>query len=93
MLRCAVHLTCDLTFELLIVLFVDAARPIPFAQDADIEGKGLRRLLSYALHGLDRPDRMWLSRGWLTLEQLATAKDCFEMLIAREVDIVAVNDF
>ena len=90
---CRTFLFSDPMFELLIVLFVDKTRPVPFAQDTDIEGKTLCRPVGYPLHDLDRADRRWVSDAKITLMQPVTVSDCFTMLMAGQVDAVAVNEF
>lgn len=91
--RCANFHFSDPMFEMLILLFVDKTRPVPFAQDADIEGKTLCRPAGYFTHDLDRADRRWISDGKITLKQPTTVAACFEMLVAGEVDAVAMNEF
>ncbi|WP_299292428.1 transporter substrate-binding domain-containing protein [uncultured Tateyamaria sp.] len=91
--RCTNFHFSDPMFEMLILLFVDKTRPIPFAQDSDIEGRTLCRPAGYFTHDLDRADRRWITDGKITLEQPSTVRACFEMLVAGEVDAVAMNEF
>jgi len=91
--RCQNFHFSDPMFEMLILLFVDKSRPIPFAQDSDIEGRTLCRPAGYFTHDLDRADRRWISEGKITLKQPQTVKGCFDMLVAGEVDAVAMNEF
>ncbi|MEM8576296.1 MAG: transporter substrate-binding domain-containing protein [Pseudomonadota bacterium] len=91
--RCANFHFSDPMFEMLILLFVDTARPIPFAEDTDIHGRTLCRPAGYFTHDLDRPDRRWLSDGLITLTSPSTVAECFELLVAGEVDAVAINEF
>ncbi len=90
---CQEFLFSDPMFELLTVLFVDKLHPIPFAQDADIEGKTLCRPAGFSTSDLDRPDRRWIEKGKVTLVQPLAVQDCFSMLMAGEVDGVAINEF
>ncbi|WP_299045435.1 transporter substrate-binding domain-containing protein [uncultured Tateyamaria sp.] len=91
--RCTNFHFSDPMFEMLILLFVDKNRPIPFAQDSDIEGRTLCRPAGYFTHDLDRADRRWISDGKITLKQPQTVKGCFDLLVAGEVDAVAMNEF
>ncbi len=91
--RCQNFHFSDPMFEMLILLFVDKTRPIPFAQDSDIEGRTLCRPAGYFTHDLDRADRRWISDGKITLKQPTTVQACFDMLVAGEVDAVAMNEF
>ncbi|MEL7099607.1 MAG: transporter substrate-binding domain-containing protein [Pseudomonadota bacterium] len=91
--RCANFHFSDPMFEMLILLFVDKARPIPFAQDSDMHGRTLCRPAGYFTHDLDRPDRRWLADGHVTLKQPQSIRECFEMLTSGEVDAVAINEF
>ncbi|MEX0371052.1 MAG: transporter substrate-binding domain-containing protein [Tateyamaria sp.] len=91
--RCQNFHFSDPMFEMLILLFVDTSRPIPFAADSDIEGRILCRPAGYFTHDLDRADRRWISDGKITLKQPQTVKGCFDMLVAGEVDAVAMNEF
>ena len=91
--RCTNFHFSDPMFEMLILLFVDKSRPVPFAQDSDIEGRTLCRPAGYFTHDLDRADRRWITDGKITLKQPQTVKGCFDMLVAGEVDAVAMNEF
>ncbi|MEL6679827.1 MAG: LysM peptidoglycan-binding domain-containing protein [Pseudomonadota bacterium] len=52
--RCQNFHFSDPMFEMLILLFVDKTRPVPFATDADIHGRTLCRPAGYFIHDLDR---------------------------------------
>ncbi len=80
-------------FEMLILLFVNTDRPIPFSTDSDMHGRTLCRPAGYFTHDLDRAGRRWISDELVTLEQPRTVKDCFDMLVAGTVDGVALNEF
>lgn len=79
--------------DVVILLFARVDASLPFEVDSDVHGRTLCRPEGYFTHDLDRPDRLWLSRGLITLEQPVTVEECFEMLMAGEVDAVAVNEF
>ena len=79
--------------DLVILLFTKADGGLTFQTDAELYGKTLCRPAGYFVHDLERPDRQWLTRGLVTLEQPATPDDCFNMLMRGEVDAVAVNEF
>lgn len=91
--RCAEFLFSDPMFEMLTLLFVDAARPVAFESDADMPGRVLCRPAGALVHDLDRADRRWLSEGLVTLARPPRVADCFDMLLAGEVDAVALNEF
>ena len=76
-----------------MLLFVDVQRPLRFREDADIIGKTLCRPKGYYTHDLDKDERNWLADGKITLEQPVSVADCFEMLLAGQVDAVALNEF
>lgn len=90
---CREVLFSDPLFEVLIVLFTDRARPLPFVQDADMAGKTLCRPEGYATDDLDANGRNWLSGGMITLMQPPSVRDCFTMLAGAQVDAVAINEF
>lgn len=83
----------DPLVDVVILLFVRADAAIPFEVDSDLHGRTLCRPAGYFTHDLDRADRGWLTRGLVQLEQPATLKDCFDMLMAGQVDGVTVNEF
>lgn len=91
--RCSGFLYSDPMFEMLVLLFHDTRRPVQFANDADIEGKTLCRPAGYYTHDLEKDGRNWLSEDRITLEQPDSVDDCFRMLVAGEVDAVALNEF
>ncbi|MEO9897047.1 MAG: transporter substrate-binding domain-containing protein [Paracoccaceae bacterium] len=91
--RCENFHFSDPMFEMLILLFVDTSRPIPFTTDADMHGRTLCRPAGYFTHDLNRADRRWLSDGLVKLEQPATVGDCFALLTEGKVDAVAINEF
>ncbi|WP_298678744.1 transporter substrate-binding domain-containing protein [uncultured Lentibacter sp.] len=91
--RCQNFHFSDPMFEMLILLFTNKADPMPFASDADVIGKRLCRPNGYFTHDLDRADRRWLADGKITLAQPQAVAECFEMLVAGEVDAVALNEF
>lgn len=91
--RCANFHFSDPMFEMLILLFTNKAAPVAFAADSDLEGRTLCRPRGYFTHDLDRADRRWITEGKITLEQPQTIKMCFDMLMAGDVDAVAINEF
>ncbi|WP_299555269.1 transporter substrate-binding domain-containing protein [uncultured Tateyamaria sp.] len=91
--RCANFHFSEPLVDLVILLFARAEDRFTFAQDADLHGKTLCRPAGYFTHDLDRADRRWLSDGLVTLAQPATPDDCFKMLVAGDVDAVALNEF
>jgi len=90
--RCRFHFSEPL-FEMLILLFVRADGEVRFREDADIAGLTLCRPEGYYTHDLNRPDRQWLDQGVIELVQPASLGECFELLMAGEVDGVPVNEF
>ncbi|MEL6464013.1 MAG: transporter substrate-binding domain-containing protein [Pseudomonadota bacterium] len=91
--RCANFHFSDPLVDLVILLFARSDDPLPFEVDSDLHGKTLCRPAGYFTHDLDRADRRWLTDGLVTLKQPPTPDDCFAMLIAGEVDAVALNEF
>lgn len=80
-------------FEALTLLFYAKERPIAFAKDEDMHGKTLCRPSGYFTFDLDQDGRNWLKDGKITLKQPQAVKACFDMLVAGEVDAVAINEF
>lgn len=91
--RCVNFHYSDPLVDLVILLFVRADSGLTFEDDSALHGKVLCRPARYFTHDLERPDRQWLTRGLVTLEQPPTPDDCFEMLLSGAVDAVAVNEF
>ncbi|MEM8653586.1 MAG: transporter substrate-binding domain-containing protein [Pseudomonadota bacterium] len=91
--RCANFHFSDPLVDLVILLFARSDDPLVFEADSDLHGKTLCRPAGYFTHDLDRADRRWLTDGLVTLKQPPTPDDCFAMLIAGEVDAVALNEF
>jgi len=91
--RCANFHFSDPLVDLVILLFARSDAPLEFRQDSDLHGKTLCRPAGYFTHDLDRADRRWLSEGLVTLTQPATPDECFALLVAGEVDAVALNEF
>lgn len=91
--RCANFHFSDPMFEMLILLFTNKAAPVAFASDADLIGRTLCRPRGFFVHDLDRADRRWITDGKVALKQPQTMKMCFDMLMAGEVDAVAINEF
>ncbi len=80
-------------FEMLELLFTRADKPLVFEKDEDMPGHTLCRPAGYFTHDLDSPERQWLKKKLIKLEQPQSVKACFEMLMNGEVDAVAMNDF
>jgi len=91
--RCSNFLFSKPVFEMLVLLFTDSQRPLRFTEDSDIIGKTLCRPDGYYTHDLDKNGRYWLAENKITLKQPEQVADCFEMLLAGEVDAVALNEF
>lgn len=79
--------------DVLIMLFVKADSPFTYDDDSDVVGKTLCRPNGYFTFDLDREGRDWLTENKITLQQPATPRDCFDMLMRGEVDAVTVNVF
>lgn len=91
--RCKNFHFSDPLFNILVMAFHRADAPLAFESDADMHGKTLCRPAGYFTHDLDSPDRQWLTKGLIRLEQPATPKDCFDLLMQGQVDAVAINEF
>ena len=91
--RCANFHFSEPLVDLVILLFAPSDAPLDFKDDTDLHGKTLCRPAGYFTHDLDRADRQWLSNGLVSLKQPATPDDCFDMLMAGEVDAVTLNEF
>lgn len=91
--RCANFHFSDPLFEIQIMPFVQIGKEFAFDTDADMHGKTLCRPKGYFTHDLDANGRNWLKDGLITLVQPDTPDECFTMLAAGEVDVVAENVF
>lgn len=91
--RCRDFAASESLFEFLILLFVNAEAPIPFATDSDIHGRTLCRPAGYFIFDLDREGRRWVSDGLIKMERPQTIGECFEMLMNGTVDAVTINEF
>ena len=91
--RCANFHFSEPIVELLQLLFVANGSDMHFEKDSDIYGKTLCRPAGYFVFDLDSVERQWLTKELVKLEQPATPKDCFDMLMAGKVDAVALNEF
>ena len=91
--RCSDYLHSESLFEFLVPLFVNKNNPIPFAQDDDMIGRTLCRLAGYYIFDLDRPDRLWVTDNKITLKRPQSVRECFQMLVDGEVDVVTLNEF
>lgn len=80
-------------FEMLDVLFTPAGASLDCDAQHDMTGARLCRPRGWPTDDLDRPDRRWLSEGDVTLAQPASVMACFDMLVAGDVDAVAVDEF
>ncbi|MGB7244790.1 MAG: transporter substrate-binding domain-containing protein [Sulfitobacter sp.] len=90
---CANFLFSDPMFETLTLLFTDKSRPVPFATDQDLVGRILCRPKGHITHDLNRVDRRWITDAKVELISPELVSECFEMLIAGQVDAVAINEF
>ena len=91
--RCVSFHFSEPLVDLVILLFTRSDAPLKFAKDRDLLGKTLCRPAGYFTHDLDRPDRKWLIQGLVDLKQPDTPEACFELLMAGQVDAVAMNEF
>lgn len=91
--RCANLDFSDSMFEVLMLLFVDASRPLTFNSDADLDGARLCRPKGYSTYIFDQNGRNWLKSGAVTLTQPDAPGDCFRLLTEGKVDGVVLNEF
>lgn len=91
--RCVDYHFSEPMFEYLVLMFVDTARPIPFQEDRDVEGRTLCRPEGYLTHMLDQDGRNWVAEGKVNLVQPRSVNDCFELLTEGKVEAVVLNEF
>lgn len=91
--RCANLDFSDSMFEVLLLLFVDADRPLSFHKDADLAGARLCRPSGYSVYIFDQNGRNWLKNGMITLQRAGSPSECFRLLMEGEVDGVVLNEF
>ncbi|QYX58489.1 LysM peptidoglycan-binding domain-containing protein [Roseovarius sp. SCSIO 43702] len=80
-------------FEALVLLFVDAARPIAFTKDADMRDRVLCQPEGFPDYFFDMDGRDWLRKERITLRTPESAAACFDLLMAGEVDGVVLDEF
>ena len=90
---CKSFLFSDTTFEYLVLLFSKKSAPVPFAKDADVEGRILCRPEGYLTHMLDANGRNWVKDCKVTLKRGINLDACFDMLTEGDVDAVVINEF
>ena len=83
----------DPMFEMLMLLFVDAERPVPLVSTQDIQGQRLCRPAGRMVFMLDADGRRWLQDDRISLVRAPTVAACFDLLVAGEIDAVVVNEF
>lgn len=91
--RCANLIFSESMFEVLMLLFVDKARPIAFNGADDLQGRVLCRPAGYSTYIFDQDGRNWLRGGLITLKTPASPGDCLRLLSEGEVDGVVLNEF
>ncbi|WP_299916772.1 transporter substrate-binding domain-containing protein [uncultured Roseobacter sp.] len=90
---CQAYAFSDPMFEMLMVMFVDADKPVPLANTEDIHGKKLCRPAGRMVFMLDAEGRGWLRNGLIELVRAPTVSGCFDLLVRGDVDAVVVNEF
>jgi polar amino acid transport system substrate-binding protein len=91
--QCGRFVYSEPMFELLIVLFVNAKQPRPFASDADLAGLTLCRPEGLMVDMLDAKGRFLLRDRKITLMRAENTRDCFQALHDGSVDAVVMNEF
>ncbi len=91
--RCANLKFSDSMFEVLLLLFVDNARPLAFNTDADLKDKALCRPSGYSTYIFEHKGRNWLEKKHIKLVIGDSIDDCFEKLTEGMVDAVVLNEF
>jgi len=91
--RCANLIFSESMFEVLMLLFVDKARPFAFNSDADMQGRVLCRPSGYSTYIFDQHGRNWLRDGVITLEIAASPGECLRLLTEGAVDGAVLNEF
>lgn len=87
------YLYSDSVINIPILLYTLSNSPFTYKNDDDIKGKVFCRPVNYSTHDLDRPDRQWISQQKITLRQAENAEACFDLLINKQVDTVAINEY
>lgn len=90
---CAGFHFSDPVLDVVVLLFSRAEAPVPFDSDEDLLGRTLCLPSGFSTGPLDRDGRGWARDGKVKLRQPATAADCFELLMAGEVDGAVLNEF
>ncbi|CUH76063.1 transporter substrate-binding domain-containing protein [Tropicibacter naphthalenivorans] len=91
--RCANFHFSDPLVEVLLMLFVRSDEGFKFDSDDDLLGKSICRPHGFLTFDLDRPGRDWLQNGKVQLVRANNEAECFDKLLAGEVDAVSLNVF
>lgn len=91
--RCVNFLFSEPIFEVLVLLFTGAVAPLEYNSDEDIPGKTLCRPQGFLVHDLEKSNRRWITNELIELRRPASVEDCFALLLAGEIDAVAINEF
>lgn len=91
--RCAELKFSEPMFEILMMLYQPKDRQFAFNTDTDMHGKSLCRPKGWLTYDLDGAGRNWLANNLVELKQADTVGDCFEMMLAGDVDSVSMDEF
>lgn len=80
-------------FEILVVFFTLNDSRFQFANDEEVIGKRICRPVGYFTFDLDKDGRNWVKEEKITLVRPQSVDECFQLLVNREVDAVALNEF
>jgi len=90
---CDDYLFSDVIMEIDNLIFIKKDSEDAVADADSIVGKKLCRPSGYLTNDLDAEGRKWLSNKDVTLLQPFNTTDCFDMLLAGEVDAVVLNKY
>ena len=91
--RCDKFFFSDPVFEILVVFFTLKDSQFEFASDDEVVGKRICRPVGYFTFDLDKDGRNWVKGQKITLVRPKSVEECFQLLIDKEVDAVALNEF
>ncbi len=79
--------------EVANIFIVKAGSPISTLSADNIQGKTICRPSAFGKEDFDADGRDWLANSVITLTRPFNASECFDQLLADEVDAVSINEF
>ncbi len=91
--RCRRYFFSDPLFEIPTMFFVRPDSSFTYASDSDVVGRSICIPAGYYIFHLDSNGRNWLRDGKVTLIRARSVDECFQLVDAGSVEMVALNEF